>query len=227
MREKEDELNKWLYDKGLMSAEAYYTAKTNMLSQELNDELKLIKDERDKEIQLQNNIINKAGGWTFEGGIENQTQEVRNAYYAQTSAIETANRATEEAMAKHSKKVQALDLERKDSIKAIYADKGGYGVVSKVFEGLNKDWANTGQHIADTVKNIVTQMENSFADFFDFMSEGFMDFGNLAKNVLHIVYMEILKNIVIKQILGGVFGSVAGQGGLGEIISGLLPGRAG
>jgi TP901 family phage tail tape measure protein len=221
MREKEDELNKWLYDKGLMSAEAYYTAKTNMLSQELNDELKLIKDERDKEIQLQNNIINKAGGWTFEGGIENQTQEVRNAYYAQTSAIETANRATEEAMAKHSKKVQALDLERKDSIKAIYGSSGVSGVIGKAFEDLNTEWSNTGQHIYDTTKNIVTNMENSFADFFDYMSEGFMDFENLAKNVLHTIYMELLKNILLKQVLSGLFG---GTGGLGSAIAGLFSG---
>ena len=63
MREKEEEMNKWLYDKGLMSARAYYNARLNSLNQELDDELKLIEIEKNKEIDLQNSIIEKSGGW--------------------------------------------------------------------------------------------------------------------------------------------------------------------
>ena len=62
MREKEEEMNKWLYDKGLMSARAYYNARLNSLNQELDDELKLIEIEKNKEIDLQNSIIEKSGG---------------------------------------------------------------------------------------------------------------------------------------------------------------------
>jgi TP901 family phage tail tape measure protein len=229
MREKEEEMNKWLYDKGLMSARAYYNARLNSLNQELDDELKLIEIEKNKEIDLQNSIIEKSGGWVssdWEDSLEGQTQEVRNAYYARKVAIENANRSIEISQAKHSKKLQALELDRKDSIKAIYDDRGISGVIGKAFEDLDTEWSNIGQHIYDTTKNIITNMENSFADFFDYMSEGFMDFENLAKNVLHTIYMELLKNILLKQVLGGVLGSVTWQGGFGGFLSGLLPGKA-
>ncbi len=230
MREKEEEMNKWLYDKGLMSARAYYNARLNSLNQELDDELKLIEIEKNKEIDLQNSIIEKSGGWVssdWEDSLEGQTQEVRNAYYARKVAIENANRSIEISQAKHSKKLQALELDRKDSIKAIYDDRGISGVIGKAFEDLDTEWSNIGQHIYDTTKNIITNMENSFADFFDFMSDGFMDFEKLAKNVLHTIYMELLKNIVLKQILNGLFGSLPGQGGLGSIIAGWFGGGSG
>jgi TP901 family phage tail tape measure protein len=117
-------------------------------------------------------------------------------------------------------KKQDRDLKYKDRIKYVYEGPDGVTeVIKKAFQDLSTEWDNVGQHIYDVTKNITTGMEASFADFFDYMSDSFMDFENLAKNVLHTIYMELLKTILLKQVMGGLFG---GTGGIGGMIAGFI-----
>lgn len=48
--------------------------------------------------------------------------------------------------------------------------------------------------------------ESGLANFFDYASSGFMDFGKLVQNILHEIYMELLKTLVIKQMVSGISG---------------------
>lgn len=84
----------------------------------------------------------------------------------------------------------------------------------------------------DMANNIANDMESAFTSFFDTTSEKFMNFGDLAKSILNSIYMELVKTLVIKQIMAGISGMfheggvVMHQGGLVMHAGGLV-GRSG
>ena len=209
------ELMQWLNDKRLISDKTMFDAEEKSAS----DILTLKKKNLDLELQA---FIDTAKTKLDYSDPDAQLDYDKEVF----SKKEEYLRKLAELDADFINNQQKRLLKAKDKISYVYETGGVAGTIGKAFQDLNTEWSNTGQHIYDTTKNIVTNMENSFADFFDYMSEGFMDFENLAKNVLHTIYMELLKNILLKQVLGGVLGSVTWQGGFGGFLSGLLPGKA-
>ena len=210
------ELMQWLNDKRLISDKTMFDAEEKSAS----DILTLKKKNLDLELQA---FIDTAKTKLDYSGPDAQLDYDKEVF----SKKEEYLRKLAELDADFFNNQQKRLLKAKDKISYTYETGGVAGTIGKAFQDLNTEWSNVGQHIYDTTKNIVSGMENSFADFFDYMSDNFMDFENLAKNVLHTIYMELLKNILLKQVLGGIFGSATGQGGLGSFLSGLFPGRAG
>ncbi len=51
---------------------------------------------------------------------------------------------------------------------------------------------------------ISTTLSNSFTNFFDVTKKGFLDFGNLAQQVLKSVVSEMIKMFIVKKLLSGV-----------------------
>ncbi len=85
----------------------------------------------------------------------------------------------------------------------------------KFFEPLSKMGTTTADIIKDAFKTMGDSLTSSLMNFFDYSSKGFMNFGNVAKNVLHSVYMEIMKVAVIKPMVSGIMGGLSGLFGIG------------
>ena len=208
---RESELRNWLYEKNLLSAKYYFAREVEEIK--TNGEIKkaLAVEELKAEVNKQNAIYFAKGSTVAQQEDAQRTMSKAFVDYNQKEIKIADETAT---------KIQTLEIKKADSIKAIYAGPDGItNTIKKAFQDLSTEWDNVGQHIYDATKNITTGMENAFGDFFDYMSDSFMDFENLAKNVLHTIYMEMLKTILLKQIMGGLFGS---NGGIGGIIGSLF-----
>lgn len=66
-------------------------------------------------------------------------------------------------------------------------------------------------------KQITQSMENAFMNFFDYTSEGFMKFGNLAKQVLNDIMREMLRLMVVKPLTGWL------MSGIGNLLPASAP----
>ncbi|NOX15958.1 MAG: phage tail tape measure protein [Epsilonproteobacteria bacterium] len=75
----------------------------------------------------------------------------------------------------------------------------------KPLENMSKTTASYMERIFDTMDKSLT---NSFDNFFDYSSKGFMKFGDLASTVLHDVYMQIMRVSVINPLVGGIMGGI-------------------
>jgi len=58
--------------------------------------------------------------------------------------------------------------------------------------------------IENILNNISSQTESNFADFFDYASKGFLDFQKLANDILHEIYMQMIKMQVVKPLASGL-----------------------
>lgn len=68
-----------------------------------------------------------------------------------------------------------------------------------------------GEQILDIMNNVSSGMNNSFEDFFDTQSDKFMDFKNLANNVLNEIYKSIMRTMIIQPLVSSItsgFGSL-------------------
>jgi len=75
----------------------------------------------------------------------------------------------------------------------------------KPLSNLSKTTTNT---MADMWKAVGQTMQSSMMSFFDYTSKGFMNFGTLAENVLHQVYMQIVKMQVVSPLVNSIMGGV-------------------
>ena len=109
---------------------------------------------------------------------------------------------------------------------------GATGVIKKSLEDLSIAWSDTAINIENATKGIAQGMESAFGDFFDYASDGFMNFEKLAKDSLHMIYMALLKDLFLKQMMGGLTGGPGGQGGvlggiLGTVVGAIFPKKGG
>ena len=76
-------------------------------------------------------------------------------------------------------------------------------------------------YIGQTIDSVGNSMESNFASFFDYLDEGALDFGELMKGILHDVYMDLIRNLVIKQAVSGI------TSGLTSMFGGATPNAVG
>ena len=69
-------------------------------------------------------------------------------------------------------------------------------------------------YMGQTIDAMGNSMESNFASFFDYLDEGALDFGELMKGILHDIYMDLIRNLVIKQLVSGITSALTGGGGL-------------
>ena len=195
-------LNEYAYSKNKLSAEVYYNQEAIKLNIERLNSIKKAEEE------YYSNKQKAAQDFLFMETNDYAVMSEEN--YKQYNAIalklaEARNKAIQGINDKYETNYLQLQIKRAEDIKNVYGTEGAFGVIGKSFSDIGSLWGNMAQNIADTSANIANSMKESFADFFDFMSDGFMDFENLAKKVLHDIYMEVLKNVVLKQVFSGLF----------------------
>lgn len=67
-----------------------------------------------------------------------------------------------------------------------------------------------GEQVLEIMNNVSSGMNSSFESFFDTQSDNFMDFRNLANNILNDVYMSIMKTMVIQPLVSSITSGIAG-----------------
>ena len=70
-----------------------------------------------------------------------------------------------------------------------------------------QDQETIGYNVA---KAGITALENGMMDFFDVTSDGWLDWHNLATNILSDIYKQLLQQLLIKQLVSGITGAIAG-----------------
>jgi len=102
---------------------------------------------------------------------------------------------------------------------------------ASVWEGMARGFRQVGQEMQDSFRNgldgargMMSEVEGAFASFFDFTSDNFMRFGDMAKNVLSAIYKEIMKILIIKPLMGAISSGLGGIFGGGDQVAGLANG---
>lgn len=72
-----------------------------------------------------------------------------------------------------------------------------------------KDYTYMGQ----AIRSLKDGMESEFGQFFDYLDDGFMDFGDLAKDILHQIYMDLIKMQFTQPAVSGIGDFLSGLGG--------------
>lgn len=70
-----------------------------------------------------------------------------------------------------------------------------------------------GEQVLEIMNNVSSGMNNSFESFFDTQSSNFMDFRNLANNLLNDIYMSIMRTMVIQPLVSSITSGIAGFAG--------------
>ena len=96
----------------------------------------------------------------------------------------------------------------------------------KLFQKTMSDYSKTGQIISE----VKDGMQSDFEDFFDYTSDAFMDFGDLANDILKQIYESMVKMSIVKPLTSSLasFATSAFSGGstasLGSGTSGVSGG---
>jgi tape measure domain-containing protein len=108
-----------------------------------------------------------------------------------------------------------LNEEKKlaDDVKESYEDK--LKAINNVSDAMAL-WADNaknkvksvGEQVASIMDSTTNSMENAFMNFFDATSNGFLNFRDLALNVLNDIYKAVLRNMVIQPMVGGIMSSI-------------------
>ena len=85
------------------------------------------------------------------------------------------------------------------------ADFNSYmGSIKKGFlDGVEDPAKKSAKATAEAFAGTARQLKSSFESFFDYASDGFMDFGKLAKNIIHEIYMDMVKTQIAKPLTSG------------------------
>ncbi len=100
-----------------------------------------------------------------------------------------------------------------------------------VRKGLNEGFKKESDAINDYTSgleaavNITGELKSGLADFFDYASEKFGDLEELAKNVFHEIYMEMVKSLIINPLTKDLTSGASGLIGLiGDLFRGSYSG---
>jgi TP901 family phage tail tape measure protein/lambda family phage tail tape measure protein len=199
----ESEYNRYLYETGGTSATAYYDLTRSLIlrnteakKRALTEEYEATRERQDKEFL--------AEGTTKER--KNQIlQEQERDYFAYEAAIAREDRRTQEELVQN-------QLKAAEDIKHIWENLGASGALGKSFRDIARDYGNMGENIYSSTQSVVQEMESSWGNFFDYTSDRFMDFGNLATDILHEIYNELMKVLVIKPLVSAAASAFGGGG---------------
>jgi len=209
----------WLYNKNLISASEYF----GWEKRKIIESTKQKEDGYDEEYNLAQELYKK--DMALAGEDSKKKQKAEEDYMGRLSTI--GQKIVKNRMEQRDK-LDELNRQEQDSVQLAY-DKGGFGgVVTKSLELLGNQYRNTAGNIQQATNNMVQALEDGMGSFFDYMSDKFMDFEAMALDVLHTIYMEFVKTILIKQWLGAMFGTATGgatgQGFLSTILGSIFGG---
>jgi hypothetical protein len=86
-----------------------------------------------------------------------------------------------------------------------HADNFKDALIAK-FNLMAIDAKSAYQSLADELAGVFDKMKGHLEGFFDYASDKFMDFGDLAQSILHDIYMAMVRAQIIEPIVKGVSG---------------------
>jgi TP901 family phage tail tape measure protein len=221
--EKEAEIRKFLYDKNLISAKSYYDKEFELINISINRNIEKARIERDLEVNKQKLIIEKSP----------KSKEAENA----NIAIQRANEKFSEEEIKlndtKTKRIQKLELEKADIIKALWTGEDGVTkTTQKALIDLLNSWKTFGEQwyemIQGTMQSITTTMSDVFFDAMEGKLKSAEDywesFASSVKRILANMFAQDMVQMLFGMSAktgqltgGGLFGSLLGALGLGSI----------
>lgn len=157
-------------------------------------------------------------------------------------AIEHALKMQEEGFRIQSRYINLLDDEtdRKVALAHLEANRNNASLKAQYELGeINEEYYKTAvgyeedllqktlEHYTtygQVIDGVASGMESSFQSFFDYSNDGFMKFGDLAKNILNEVYNEIVKVAVVKPLVSSLTTSAFSFfGGTQAYDGGMIP----
>lgn len=157
-------------------------------------------------------------------------------------AIEHAFKMQEEGFRIQSRYINLLDDEtdRKVALSYLEADRNNTSLKAQYELGeINEEYYKTAvayeedllkktlEHYTtygQVIDGVASGMSSSFQDFFDYQSDNFMEFGDLAKNILGEIYNEIIRVAVVKPLVSSLTTSAFSFfGGTQAYDGGLIP----
>lgn len=104
-------------------------------------------------------------------------------------------------------KLLALNYQYRDALLASNASltEGMAEGIKKYIQSLESEFQK-GLYI---VQQVTAGMENAFMGFFDYTSKSFLKFGALASDILHTIYQEVMRVMIIKPLVSGLMGLFA------------------
>jgi hypothetical protein len=204
---EEKEIQIYDTEKGVKAYQEYEQSLTEIKSTETEKRLAKTEEWANREYGLlkvayANNVIGEKEYSDRLLGVQSEAekQKLQIKLEAQAEAAEIQRKAQEE------------ELKAQEDYRTQYGTvwEGIVEGVKKYQEELEKTFI-TGKAV---VSQVTSGMESAFSSFFDTTSEKFMDFGELAKNILQSIYMSIMQNLVVKQLVGGIMGGLFHEGGV-------------
>ena len=196
-RKYDEDLKEFASVKGAKEKlEEEYNAKLQALNQKTVEEFeKETKDalEKDKQEKKQ--------------AIEHELKMLEEQYRIQSRQVslldDEVDRTIALAKIEHDRSVQSLRLqmEKEPELKALYEMELDYE--DKLLAKTIENYSLHGQ----VINGIKDNLESGFGEFFDMQSQNFMDFGNLATDILHEIYMEIVKISLVKPLASSLTSS--------------------
>ena len=201
-REKQqtkEELTRNEYEKLRLGALDWFNFREKLISENLNEEKKYLAERWRVYEEFYDREFIRAGNDSKE------QQRLYNEYIIKYTDYQNELTLIEQ-QAEDKRKV--LRQEAADNIRFIFSIKtqGSFAVIGKSFDDIARRYNDMAQNIYDATQNIAKGMENAFMDFFDFTSQGFLDFGNLVKSILTDIYKALVQALIIKPIVGGIAG---------------------
>ena len=205
-REKQqtkEELTRNEYEKLRLGALDWFNFREKLISENLNEEKKYLAERWRVYEEFYDREFIRAGNDSKE------QQRLYNEYIIKYTDYQNELTLIEQ-QAEDKRKV--LRQEAADNIRFIFSIKtqGSFAVIGKSFDDIARRYNDMAQNIYDATQNIAKGMENAFMDFFDFTSQGFLDFKKLVTSILTDIYKEAVRAMIVRPLVGGIMNFAAG-----------------
>ena len=135
-------------------------------------------------------------------------EELRKATELQEKFIKASSRKRSQAGLKD--QTDAINLIKKEIEALEKLEKTRSNVATAMEEAKSQ---------AKAITAVASTLTSSFTNFFDVTKKGFLDFGNLAEQVLRSVISEMIKMFVVKKVLGGIGSALGTKFGEGNVFA--------
>jgi len=198
---REMELLDFRRSEGLIKEDEFLRERIELLKKNYEIEKELVNKRTDLIIERLNKTAEEYGQES-DKMIEETKKGMEEIYKLNTGLKESAE--------KLKTNVEAITVKLTREIHNVFRTGGALGVISLSFKKIATEYNDMAQNIYDATQNIAKGMENAFMDFFDFTSQGFLDFKKLVTSILTDIYKEAVRAMIVRPLVGGIMNFAAG-----------------
>ncbi len=191
----QEQYQNYLYETGGSTATAYYEAILGYIDAETVARKQAITEQYEAGQQRLDREYT-ADGTTYERKKQILLEQEKD-HFAYLAAIEKETRSNAEARV-------AIELKAAEDIRRVYEQLGASGAIGRSLRDLAWNYGNTGKNIYDSMNSLAQQTETSWSTALDYSSKDFMNWGKLATDIIHEVYMELVKVMLIRPMISGM-----------------------